>query len=251
MAAGRVSEERFRELVEAARSSDEILGLYVFGSRAFDDERRDDRSDYDVGLVVSDDAHEELSRRWSSVHGDSLEVFCFTLDGLRAHAEHGSPNAWARPLFLWVDLVVDKTGELAPLIAAKQRVPEGERGLLVDEALGAYVNSTYRFLRYGTRLDAVESVSPLLTLAFALEGRVRPFNKHLERELAHRPLSSFDAGGLLASIERVLDGDRAAGHALFRDVERAARADGRAAALDVWEPDLAWLRGEAGYREAR
>lgn len=246
-----MSDERFRELVETARSSDEILGLYVFGSRAFDDEQRDERSDYDVGLVVTDDAHESLSRRWPSEHGDSLEVFCFTLDGLRAHAEYGSPNEWARPLFLWIDLVVDKTGELAPVLAAKQRVPEAQCGAVVAEALGAYVNSTYRFLRYGTRLDAAESVPPLLTLVFALEDRVRPFNKHLGRELAHRPLASFDAAGLLASIDGVLDGDRAASHGLFRDVESAARGRGLAKELDGWEPDLAWLRGDAEYRAAR
>lgn len=246
-----MSEERFRELVEFARSSDDVLGLYLFGSRAFDDDRRDDRSDYDVGVLVRDGAVEAFDRRWPSRHGDLVEIFRFTRAELEQHGEYGSATAWARPLFLWVDVLLDKTGELTPLVAAKRTVPPEAHSALVANALGAYVNSTYRFLRYGTRLDAVESVAPLLTAAFALEGRVRPFNKHLERELAERPLGSFDGPRLLARIDDLLAGDEAAARSLFGGVERAARSAGFAAVLDGWEPDLAWLRGDASYREAR
>jgi predicted nucleotidyltransferase len=245
-----VAEERFAELVAEARTNNDVLGLYVFGSRAFDDELRDEHSDYDVGVVLRDGAVKGFDARWPYRHGAQVEVVRHTLDELRAHAEHGTPTAWARPLYLRVDLIVDKTGQLAPILEAKRFLPDADRRGIVEEALGAYVNSTYRSLRYGTRLDAVESASPLITLVFALEGRVRPFNKHLTRELRERPFANAAFGGLDERVLRVLDGDRAEQHALFRDVERAARADGLGEQLDGWEPDLAWLRGDAGYRDS-
>ncbi len=125
-------------------------------------------------------------------------------------------------------------------------------------ALGGYVNSTYRSLRYGeaglavgARLDADKSVPYALQASFALESRIRPFNKYLEWELEHHRL-----GGEAWSGERLVPllrrGARwrrgGAARALFRDMERAARAGGFGDAIDEWVPDVAWLRGEAEYR---
>jgi len=121
----------------------------------------------------------------------------------------------------------------------------------VRDALDAYVNSTYRSLRYGTRLDAVESLAPALRAIFGLAGRIRPFNKYLEWELRHHPLEGWDADALLRLVDGVADADRSAGHELFQQVEAAARASGFGAVLDAWEPDLAWLRGDSDYRWAR
>lgn len=123
------------------------------------------------------------------------------------------------------------------------------RDAVVREALDAYVNFTYRSLRYrevgaaGARLDAAESVPPLLTALFALEHRIRPFNKYVAAALPD--------GFPLARLLAVLDGDADEQHALFRDVERVARKAGFDDVLDAWEPDLAWLRGEGEYRSQR
>ncbi len=80
-----------------------------------------------------------------------------------------------------------------------------------------------------------------MTTAFALEARVRPFNKWLARELDARPLA---IPGLLDHVERISrDPIPDAQRALFRVMEAAARAAGHGAVVDGWEPDVAWLRG--------
>ena len=112
---------------------------------------------------------------------------------------------------------------------------------------------TYRSLRYrlvgagaGVRLDSAAAVPPLLDFLFAAEGRVRPFNKYLEAELAQRPL----AGGVISvdTLLALLEGDAAVQHAVFRDVEQIAREHGIGEIVDAWEPDVPWLRGEEPYR---
>ena len=252
-------ERRFRELLAYAREDADVIGLFVFGSRGRDDDLSDERSDYDVAAVLRDreGALAEFDRRWPYVHGASVEVARSTLAELREHGEYGTPSAWARAQYLGVHLLVDKTGEVGVVLGEKQSVPAAVRDEVVREALGAYVNATYRSLRYrmvgaaeGARLDGAESLPPLLTALFALDSRVRPFNKYLAAELRAAPLSdpAWEADRLLVLLMAVLAGDVEEQHGLFRDVERVARERGFADAIDEWEPDVAWLRGEADYR---
>jgi len=243
------AEAELRELLAFAERSDDVLGLYLFGSRG----RGlfvDDRSDWDVWVVLRDDpALARFDARFPYMHGDRVEVVSSTLAGPREHGAIGSPSEWSRYRHAHVDVRIDKTGgELLRILESKESIPAEQRDDVVRESLGAYANSTYRSLRYGTRLDAVESVAPALRAIFALDGRVRPFNKYLDWELREHPLAGWNADELLPLVTGVLDGDAAAQHELFRRVEAVARAEGFGEAIDEWEPDLAWLRGEAGYR---
>lgn len=237
------------ELLAYCASSDDVAGAYLFGSRGRG-VGVDDRSDWDVWVVARDDgALARVEARFPYAHGAPVEVASSTLDGLRAHGAIGSSNEWARYQHAHVDVRVDKTdGELAAVLAEKERIPEDARGGLVTEALGGYVNSTYRSLRYGTRLDAAESIPYALRAIFGLAGRVRPFNKYLEWELRNHPLPGWPAETLLPLTARVLDRDESAQRELLRLVESDARAHGFGGAFDEWEPDLAWLRGEGEYR---
>ena len=97
--------------------------------------------------------------------------------------------------------------------------------------------------------DAAESIPYALGAIFALAGRVRPYNKYLDWELRHHPLPGWVGETLLPLIAGVLDRDLAAQRELFRLVERDARAHGFDDAIDEWEPDVPWLRGETEYRE--
>jgi hypothetical protein len=83
---------------------------------------------------------------------------------------------------------------------------------------------------------------------FALERRVRPFNKYLEQELRDRPI----AGGAITidDVIALLEGDASRQRTIFRTVEQRAKEEGFGEVIAGWEPDVAWLRGEAGYREA-
>ena len=235
----------FEELLELARLRDDIVGLYVFGSRGRDF-MVDERSDWDVCVVLADrEARAAFDREFPYAHGARVEIASATLDALRDLASEHSRYAAAH-----ADVVLDKTGgELSRVVADLESLPPGRRDTVVREALDDYINQAYRSLRYGTRLDAVEAVPPALRTIFALSNRVRPYNKYLEWELRHHPLEDWTAEELLPLISRVLTGEPAAQHELFNRLEAPARREGFGDVVDGWEPDVAWLRGEAGYRE--
>jgi hypothetical protein len=235
----------FEELVAVAHERDEIVGLYVFGSRGRDF-MVDERSDWDVCVVLRNaDERRAFEAEFPYEHGSRVEVVTATLHDLRDAADEHARYAGAHAR---VD--VDKTGgELTQLVADLESLPPGTRDSVVRDALDGYINQTYRSLRYGTRLDAVEAVPYALRTIFALSDRVRPYNKYLEWELRHHPLEGWDADVLLPLLDRVLTGEPAALRELFKLVEPAARRAGFADVIDSWEPDVRWLRGDAGYRD--
>jgi len=234
----------FEDLLEAARSREDVVGLYVFGSRGRDF-MVDERSDWDVCVVLADpEARERFDREFPYAHGARVEIVSTTLDGIRNESsEHGRYAA------AHADVVLDKTGgELTRVVAGQESLPSGTRDAVVREVLDGYINQTYRSLRYGTRLDAVEAIPYALRTIFALENRVRPYNKYLEWELRHHPLDGWTADDLLPLLDRVLTGERKAQHELFELIEEPARCKGFGDVVDGWEPDLDWLRGSGEYR---
>jgi hypothetical protein len=235
----------FEELLEVARAREEIVGLYLFGSRGRDF-MVDERSDWDVCVVlVNREAREAFDREFPYAHGAQVEIVTATLEGLRGLASEHSRYASAH-----ADIVLDKTdGELARVVAEQESLPAGSRDAIVREALDGYVNQTYRSLRYGTRLDAAEAIPHALRMIFALAGRVRPYNKYLDWELRHHPLDAWAPDELLPLLDRVLAGEPEAQHQLFRRIEDPARREGFGDVIDGWEPDVEWLRGSGGYRD--
>jgi Nucleotidyltransferase domain len=235
----------FEDLLEVARSREEVVGLYLFGSRG----RKlmvDERSDWDVCVVLADtEARDAFAHEFPSAHGARVEIITATLEAIRGnrseHARYASAHA---------DVLLDKTGgELTRVVAEQESLPLGSRDAIVREALDDYVNQTYRSLRYGTRLDAAEAVPHALRAIFALADRVRPYNKYLEWELRHHPLENWSADALLPLLERVLTGEPRAQHELFDRIEKQARREGFGDVIDGWEPDVDWLRGKSGYRD--
>ena len=235
----------FEELLEVARSREEILGVYVFGSRGRNF-MVDERSDWDVCVVLADrEAREAFDREFPYAHGAQVEIASATLDELR-----DDPSEHSRYAAAHADVVLDKTGgDITRIVANLESLPSGTRDSVVREALDGFINQTYRSLRYGTRLDAVEAIPYALRTIFALEDRVRPYNKYLEWELRHHPLDGWSADELLPLLDRVLTGEPRAQHELFNLIEPVARAAGFGDVVDGWEPDVDWLRGRAGYRE--
>jgi hypothetical protein len=235
---------RFEDLLEVARSREEILGLYVFGSRGRDF-MVDDRSDWDVCIVLADrEARDAFDREFPSAHGARVEIVSATLDQIRgSRSEHGRYAA------AHADVVLDKTGgELTRVVAEQESLPSGTREAVVREALDGYINQTYRSLRYGTRLDAVEAIPYALRTIFALADRVRPYNKYLEWELRQHPLEGWNADELLPLLDRILTGEPEAQHELFELIEGSVRREGFGDVVDGWEPDVDWLRGQGEYR---
>jgi hypothetical protein len=224
-------------LLAAARADGNVIGLVLFGSRGkggFVQER----SDWDVFVVVREQRGERPFR-----HGDLVETVELTLDELR------SPPAWQRYALAWLEPQLDKTGEVAEALRAATAVDPATAGGPLD----GYVNSYYRSaknarvgLGLASLLDAQESLPWFLEFLFAIHRRVRPYNKWLQWELDEHPLPLADGGALLARIEGIArTGDLGQQQALFREAEALAREHGHGGVLDGWEPDVAWLRGDA------
>jgi len=239
----------YDELVERARADDDVLGLILTGSRGRNFRVRPD-SDHDVRLVLRDDAHDT----YSTPHGSPVEVAVLTRSTFERTGLVGSGSEWDRYSYVRCELVLDKLeGEISRLLEQKAHLNEAEVHAVAGAALDDYVNSYYRSARnhqndlpFEARLDAAESVGPLLTALFAFHRRVRPFNKFLGWELRLEPLGGEEwaADTLLPRLQRIVGpGDLAEQQAVFRDVERLARDRAHGDAIDAWEPDVAWLRG--------
>ena len=240
----------YAELVERARSDDDVVGLVLTGSRGRSFRVRPD-SDHDVRLVLREGALDT----YSTPHGSAVEVFALMRSAFERTGLPGSGSEWDRYSYVSCELVLDKLdGEIGRLLEAKARLSEAEARTLAAAALDDYVNSYYRSARnhqnellFEARLDAAESVASFLTALFALHGRVRPFNKFLGWELSREPLGAqeWETDRLLPQLQRILGPvDLVAQHALFRQVEELARARGHGDVIDGWEPDVAWLRGK-------
>ena len=234
----------FDELLRVAEAREDIVGMYLFGSRGRGF-MVDERSDWDVCVVLADRAaRDAFDREFPYAHGARVEISSATLHELRADSSEHSRYAAAH-----ARVVMDKTGgELTRVVAGLESLSSGKRDAVVRAALDAYINQTYRSLRYGTRLDAAEAIPHALRTIFALAGRVRPYNKYLEWELRQHPLDGWNGEDLLSLLDRVLTGEPAALHELFGLIEPAARSEGFGDVIDGWEPDLEWLRGHGEYR---
>ena len=248
--------DAYERLLERARADRAVVGVVVFGSRAAGPFVTAG-SDVDAFVIV--DGTRETARAWRTPHGSPVEVWSMTVDEFRAHALPGDAFEWNRPALIRARVDVDKLGgEIGRIVDRKRRLTGDEASEVAASELDGAINSIYRALRsaengreLAARLDAQESIDPLLRFAFAVEGRVRPFNKWLAFELETEPLRTPAFDGLLARVERLaLDPTAERLHDTFRMLETAGRDAGHGAVVDGWEPDVPWLRGEATYRSA-
>jgi hypothetical protein len=220
-----------------------VVGLVVVGPRAVD-RYVHPGSDVDVYVITRED-----DPAWRTPHGSAVEVWPMSIDAFRRHALVGEPDAWARPAFLRARVDLDRLdGEIETLVAAKATLTPDETRTIAADALDGYLNLAYRSLRnleagrvLEGRLDGLAALEPALSSAFAMAGRVRPFNKWLLDELARRPLDGGSLLPLVASVAADPTTDRQ--RALLRLLVERARVTGFGAVVDGWEPDVAWLVG--------
>jgi hypothetical protein len=252
--AERAPDAAYRAVLERARVDPRGIRVGVLGSGGAG-RLVTDRSDVDAFVIV--DGTVEQARAWQTPHGSPVEIWAVTLDEFREHGLPGTSTAWNRPSFLRARVDLDRLeGDIGRMVERKRRLTADEASALADEALGACLNAAYRALHNleagratEGRLDAIESIGPLLTAAFALEDRVRPFNKWLRIELEDEPLLLPGAAGLLGRVEAIV-ADPSAGplRAAIRELVRSARAAGHGSIVDDWAPDVGWLLGDEPFR---
>jgi hypothetical protein len=233
----------YEQWLEFARREERILGVVVTGSRGRG-ALVHDASDWDLRVVVSD-GQEAFADTLHTQHGSEVEVSAATLSRFRS-----TTPEWDRYSYAHAAIPIDKLdGGIARLAAEKGRLGDDEAKQVARDALAAYTNALYRSLRnaergleLAARLDAADAASALLTAIFALERRVRPFNKYLRWELDAHPLA-WDAPELSDLLADALGGTAAAQRALFNAVEPHIRAHGFGAIVDDWQPHVDFLRG--------
>jgi predicted nucleotidyltransferase len=245
--------EAYADLLRRAQADRHVVGIVVFGSRAAGIDLTPG-SDVDCFVIV--DGTIDEAERWRT-HGSEVEAWPMTLDRFRKHALHGDEEAWNRPTFIRARVDLDKLdGEIGSIVERKRRLSVDETAAVVRDSLDGAINLLYRALKSAeagrgepARFDAAEAIGPLLTTAFALEARVRPWNRWLERELEREPLKAPAFRELIpCAASLAVNATPGSIHAAFRMLEAAARDAGYGALVDDWEPYVGWLRGEAPYR---
>jgi hypothetical protein len=230
------------DLRQRCESSPDVLGVVLSGSQASDG-MATVHSDFDVYVIVK--AAAVTAGRWRTTRTPELDTIVASIDEFREPGDD-----WNRYSFTHARVLLDRLDrEIARLVAAKGTLGRDEARTLAAASLDCYVNFAYRSAKnrrdgrpVEARLDAAESVPALLTMVFALHGRVRPYNKYLIWELTRYPLGSARWDGLPALLDRVLGGDVEAQRYLFAAAEHEARLRGHGDVLTAWGDALALLR---------
>jgi hypothetical protein len=242
-------DRRYAATLQRARDDANVVGVVLLGSRAVD-AFVTPRSDYDVFILQEAEDREG----WPFLRGSGIETVSVTVERFEQHATYGSTTFWNRPAFLCARVELDRrNGGIAALVDAKRHLTREEADALAHVAISDYCNSLYRSLKnhrdgrtLAGRLDGLDTISPLLTTIFAVEGRVRPFNKWLAYEVGRAPLPLADLLPRLDGLAR--DPSAARQQALFRDVEPVVRDRGFGADIDDWAPDVELFRGAPAHR---
>lgn len=200
--------DAYAELLEQAKTDDNILGFFLAGSRARGVETA--YSDWDVYMIVRDgfaDAYKAKYRR------SSCKPKVYALSVFESYAAVGTDDEWARYGFSYLTVQIDKlSGGIQRLIDEKSSLPPGVAERLIDRSAGAFINAVYRSIKsyrdgrvVASWLDAMETIQPFLTGMFALAGRLKPYNKYLEWELENHPLELLHVGTteLLETMQKV------------------------------------------------
>jgi len=243
--------EALREIL--GRQDPGVVGVLLSGSAARG--LATSRSDVDV-YVVDDGAGPSVVDRRPGV--DEVRL---TLAELEQPAPFGSDGWWYRWSFAWALVLRDDAGgRVAAAVKRQATLTAQEQDDILAARLDGYINFVYRALKADRdgrdrerRLDAAESTPWLLDIVFALEGRVRPYNKYLAWELHQHPLDNPDwsAQRLLPLLDAALSGDPVALRELYRGVEHRCLlrdadrgTNALATTIEGWGPDLTLLRGD-------
>jgi hypothetical protein len=239
----------YASILQAAEADSNVIGFILCGSRGkgFATEN----SDYDFVIVTTDDSHETWTARLSAAPS-GIDVAVHTMQSFSEHAAWNGPHRWDRYNWTHLRAQIDRTGgQIQRLVDEKGKIPEAEVDKFIRLSLDHYINQLYRSikcLRDGNeicyRLEAADSIQPLLNAIFALhQRRLRPYYKYLRWELTQFPLEhlAWPADKFLEMLRSILTiGSCGAQQTIFRWLNTYARTQGYASVLEDWGTDL-WV----------
>ena len=241
------NKEEFIKIINGAKKDQNILGLYLSGSRGKGKETK--YSDYDIEIVVKDKVKDEYSKKYGEKQKLIKEISfrIFSISEFKTYANIGTEFEWGGPSFTYVKTIIDKNGDIQKLINEKGKIPKEYLKKYVSGFLDGYINYIYRSLKcfrdqnqIGARLEVARSLNFFLIIIFGVEGRLTPYYKYLEWELKEHPLNKFKMSSkeIIKSLFKILEtGDIKTQQKLFIEVEKVFRKEGYSHVFDGWEKD--------------
>jgi len=234
--------KEFENVLERAKNDNRIVGLILTGGRGKG--MYTENSDYDVALVTTDESVMNVKEEYKPKQG-IIEMGIRSISEFRNHAAVGSAEDWDRYTFAHIKAQVDKTGEIQKIIDEKGILPKDQILKVAKNALGGYLNSLYRSIKncrdgnmFASHFDACESLPWLFTFLFAIEGRVRPYNKFLKWEFEKYPLKNLQtqSENFLGKIESIIkSGDIEVQKEIHKIIEGIAIKNDCSDVIDDWK----------------
>jgi hypothetical protein len=251
------TEKTFQKILEEAENDPNILAFWLDGSRGKGIIVHAE-SDYDCEMIVKDEVLSEYKDRYEKIGDPMIELGVETFDEFKNRVAWGSDTAWQRYCYVGIiSPLVDKTGAVQKFFNEKAAIPESEKNKFIGEALDAYINQVHRSLKCfnlglttGARLEASESILPLLNVVFAIHGRIRPYYKYYEWELKNHPLNKLSIPGneFTKLILSILENSSInAQQAILKEMEIVTRKEGYGAIWDSWgNQKIEWMKTYRG-----
>jgi len=238
-------EEKYNLLLEESKANKDIIGLILGGSRGKDLSFITEDSDLDVYVIVSDTASTELKEKLEAYRSEWFESRIMTLTEFKQHANWGSDKAWNRYNFTHNKAIIDKTGEIQTLMDEKGKLPLEVQKDVISDSLDSYFNQVYRSAKYirdgkefSAYLDASESMPFLMTALYALEGRLKPYNKYFEWELRNYPLKflPWPVDEFIEDYKKILQtGDFETQTKIFKEIKKLFIDNGFSSLIKEWD----------------
>ncbi|UMX48220.1 MAG: DUF4037 domain-containing protein [Candidatus Nealsonbacteria bacterium DGGOD1a] len=246
------ADKLFNKVLEEAKNDPNILAFWLDGSRGKGIIKHAE-SDYDCMMIVADEVLNEYKSRYEKIGNPVFELGVMTLNEFKKFAAWDSDMVWYRYNYVGIKPpLVDKTGQIKKLFDEKASIPENVKRKFISDALDYYVNEVYRSLKcfrdgqiVGARLEASESMLPLLNTVFAIHGRLRPYYKYYEWELRNYPLSKLSISGdeFTKQILIILgNADIKVQQKLLMEIENITRKEGYGDVWDSWGDKIDWMR---------
>ncbi len=237
-----IKSKAFEEILEKAKNDNRIIGLILTGGRGKG--MFTENSDYDIALITTDESVVSVKEEYKG-RQNIIDVGVLPIAGFRKYATVGSAEDWDRYTYAHITAQIDKTGEIQKIIDEKGILPKDQSLKVAKNALGSYLNSLYRSVKnhrdgniFASHFDSCESLPWLLAFLFAVEGRVRPYNKFLKWELEKYPLKNLPikSDDFLKKIEVIIkSGDIKTQKEIHEMVEKIAVKNDCHDVIDDWE----------------
>lgn len=236
-----IKQKEFEQILEKSKNDDRIIGLILTGGRGKG--MFTENSDYDIAIITTDESVSSVKEEYKGKQ-DIIDIRVLSISGFRIYAALGNVEDWDRYTYTHIKAQIDKTGEIQKIIDEKGVLPKDQISKVAKNALGGYLNSLYRSVKnhrdgniFASHFDACESFPWLLIFLFAVEGRVRPYNKFLKWELEKYPLKKLPISSedFLGKIESVIkSGDVEVQKELHKIVEEIAVKNNCSDVIDGW-----------------